>query len=430
MSQAAAKIAPAATATEADVARTDDAKAADGKVLNVTRSQGDLPLPMLLRKAAAEYNKPFNQLLTDFVKLGYGPGKLTIDEYFDYRLFDDAALAGADKRQFVGLTVMRALWDQVNFDRSWYGLLHDKLASTTLLAGYGFPVIPVEAIYATALTMPKPPCRLLATAEALRGFMHEPANYPMFGKPMDGLQSLGSMSIDSLDAATGTLTLVDGSKVALDTFIDDVTTHYAGGYLLQKRLSPHAEIRAICGDRLATVRLVTINAKTGPEILRTCWKIPAGANAADNFWRAGNLLGTLDVDSGRVVRVIRGAGMDQVSLEAHPDTGTQMVGFDMPMWAEAKALVLAGAGIFPSMGMIGWDIAITDAGPVIVEPNETPDHGLPQIADRRGMLDDRFRAFLAERKALQTSMQQNTRRLMQEETRRKTQKVAEGMTKG
>ncbi len=393
-------------------------------VLTVQRTQSDLSLPLLMRKVVADHGKSLNQLFTDFAKLGFGPGKLSVEEYFDLRLFDDAALAGADKRQFVGLDVMRQLWDQVNFDQTWYGIMNDKLASSTLLGSYGFPVIPIVAIYAPSLTLPVPPCRVLKTVDDLRDFLREPANYPMFGKPTDALQSLGSMSFDSYDPDTGILTAVDGSTVELEIFIADVATHYQKGYLFQKRLIPHAAIRNICGHRLATVRIVTINPKSGPEILRTAWKIPAGANAADNFWRAGNLLGEIDIDTGRIKRVVRGKGIDQVELHTHPDSGATLVDFELPMWSQAKTLALEGMKVFPKMGMIGWDIAITEAGPVIVEPNETPDHMLPQIADRRGMLDDRFRAYVAERKAEFVAMQQATRRQMRHEGRNKLQRVA------
>lgn len=63
--------------------------------------------------------------------------------------------------------------------------------------------------------------------------------------------------------------------------------------------------------------------------------------------------------------------------------------------------------VFKSFGMFCWDIAITDNGPVIVEP---PDHDLPPIADRCGLLDDRFQAFVEEHKAAFAAMQQATRR--------------------
>ena len=394
-----------------------------GSVLTVERTQSDLSLPILMRRVVSEYGKSFNQLIGDFARLGFGPGKLSVEEYFDLRLFDDAALNGADKRQFVGLDVMRQLWDQVNFDQTWYGIMNDKLASATLLGGYGFPVIPVLAIFAPALRLPAPPCLVLKTDDALRVFLREPTNYPLFGKPSNALQSLGSMSFNAYVAERDALVAVDGAEIALEAFVADVTTHYASGYLFQKRLMPHSAIRAICGNRLATVRIVTINPKSGPEILRAAWKIPAGANAADNFWRSGNLLGEIELENGRISRVVSGKGLNQQSHDVHPDSGTAMVGFELPMWAEAKALALDGMQVFTKMGMIGWDIAITEKGPVIVEPNETPDHMLPQIADRRGMMDDRFRSFVAERKAEFLSLQQATRRQMRDEGCTKLQRV-------
>ena len=60
--------------------------------------------------------------------------------------------------------------------------------------------------------------------------------------------------------------------------------------------------------------------RRGPKIIRACWKIPAGVNMADNYWRAGNLLAQIDMHSGRVLRVSSGAGLDVRCHDAHPDT--------------------------------------------------------------------------------------------------------------
>lgn len=430
MSQAAAKVVETDLQAKDDApTSTADAASDKGEVLTVQRADADLPLPMLMRKVAADYGKSFNQMLGEFVKLGYGPGKLTIEEYFTLRVFDDAALAGADKRDFVGLTAMRAIWEQLNYNQAWFGVILDKLASTALLGAYGFPVIPIEAIYSTSLDLPKPPCKVLRGADDLRAFLCDPANYPLFGKPTDSRQSLGSVSIDAFDAETGALTMVDGSKVALETMIADVTTHYASGYILQKRVLPHATIRAMCGPRLATVRIMTVNSKAGPEIIRAAWKIPAGANAADNFWRPGNMLGTIDIESGRITRVVRGSGIAQEQVEVHSDSGMRMIDFELPMWAEAKDLTLRAMKTFSSMGIIGWDVALTDAGPVIVEPNESPDYILPQLADRRGILDARMRALIAERKAEFAAIGKAAAKNLREEGRKRMASVSSSLGK-
>ena len=56
-----------------------------GSGLTVERTQTDLSLPVLMRRVVSEYGKSFNQLIGDFARLGFGPGKLSVEEYLDLR---------------------------------------------------------------------------------------------------------------------------------------------------------------------------------------------------------------------------------------------------------------------------------------------------------------------------------------------------------
>ncbi len=44
-------------------------------------------------------------------------------------------------------------------------------------------------------------------------------------------------------------------------------------------------------------------------------------------------------------------------------------GFALPHWSEAIDLAKAGQRCFPMLPTLGWDVALTDAGPRIVEAN-------------------------------------------------------------
>lgn len=344
-----------------------------------------------LQAIATDYGRPLQQVVMEIARLSFGPGKVSFDEYMALRLFDDAGLGGADKTAFAGLKAAQSLWLTANADPTWFGIVDHKLAITTLLAGYGLPTIPTAALFAPGRRYPA--VTTLGTADDLAEWLRR-ATYPLFGKAVSSNRSLGSASLVSFDADADVVTLLSGERVAVATFCAEVAAKFAEGYLLQPRVEPHPAAKVICGDRLACVRVMTINGAAGPEVLRAVWKIPAGDNVADNFWR-GNILCQIDLETGRVVRAITGTGLACRQVETHPDTGATLTGIEVPGWAGIIDTAVAGAAALPDVPLIGWDIAATTSGAVIVEPNNTPDLFMVQLADRRGILDARFKSFLA-----------------------------------
>jgi len=383
--------------------------------IDVAKPAQSLSLAGTLMQIAAETGTPYFHLIREFAGLAFGPGKLSFEEYVALRLFDRRMYEGADKKAFVGSNASPWIWLQANHRIEYFGLLDNKIAANALFAAYGFSTIPTVAVFSEQLG--KPASTLLHSAEELRAFLTRGEIYPLFGKPIDGLQSLGSASLDRYDAGRRCLVSASGREIPLDSFIADLRAHYADGYLFQKRVSPHAAVRAICGDRLATVRLLTIWVEGEPRLLRACWKIPGGSNAADNFWRPGNLLAQLDIDTGRIGRVVRGTGTGLEELTHHPDTGAPLVGTEVPNWRQLTETALEGARLLKHVALIGWDIAPVDEGALLVELNQTPDFLLPQLADRRGMLDSTFTAFLAERKRDAAAWKREKRQSMRQGSR-------------
>jgi len=364
----------------------------DTHVLDVAEAEKVLPLPLMLKTIAEKYNKPFQTTVGEIARATFGQGKLTSEEYFTLRLFDDAHIVG-DKAAFCGMAGMRKLWPMANFQQEWFGPITDKLAFDTLMTGYGLPAIKMRAYYFTE-GFRVPAQRMLRQRDDLKTFLTDPASYPFFSKPRASSLSLGSASATGYDAASGEIQLLGGKSVALDKFIDDIVTHFGSGYMFQERVKPHEEVRKICGDRLPTVRVYTINGENGPEVFRICWKIPAGKNVADNFWRKGNILAAVDYETGKVTRAIQGFALDQVEITHHPDTGAALVGATIPNFKAVVALSLEAARVFDSIRIIGWDIAPTDEGGVIVEGNYAPDFKLVEMAERRGIFDKQMADFL------------------------------------
>jgi putative polysaccharide biosynthesis protein len=375
-------------------ARVDNHEPQETPVFDVAKQKTAHSVDAALSKMVAASKTSPLKLMRDYVGLAFGPGKISFKDYNQLRLFDSAFWAGVDRRTVAGQRHVVAIHQAINYRLDWWGLLENKIASYSYLSTYGFPVIPVLAVYSENL---KTNGALVASnAQQLHRILTDEANYPMFGKPVEGLQSLGSIGLRRYLPPQKTIETQDGRLVPLDAFVDQLRTHYPTGYVLQKFLSPHAAIHALCGDRLATVRVVTLTTEAGPKVFRACWKIPAGANTADNYWRKGNLLAQIDIGQGKVLRVVSGSGLDLTQHDCHPDTKAPLIGFQIPHWQRMLDTVIEAARLMRHVPLIGWDVAALDEGPVIVEMNETPDFFLPQLADRRGILEPELMDFMAQ----------------------------------
>ena len=57
------------------------------------------------------------------------------------------------------------------------------------------------------------------------------------------------------------------------------------------------------------------------------------------------------------------------TFSVHPRTGLRFEGFQLPLWQDLCDLVIGSAKKFLPIQTIGWDVAVTSKGPVIVEAN-------------------------------------------------------------
>jgi hypothetical protein len=150
-------------------------------------------------------------------------------------------------------------------------------------------------------------------------------------------------------------------------------------YVVQQRLVAHGAIAALSGTpNLQTARIVTYVAATGEVVVGCCQlRIIAAGSLVDNFQGglAGNLIADIDRATGRVRGVFARAedGFGMVRVEVHPSTGARFAGFEIPFWEDACELVTCAARAMLPMRTIGWDVAITDHGAMLVEGNVTWD---------------------------------------------------------
>ncbi len=152
------------------------------------------------------------------------------------------------------------------------------------------------------------------------------------------------------------------------------SNHYSSDYLVQSLLQPHPELAAISGGPgLQCLRIVTyLDSQGDVHLLFARFKFVDRDNRVDNFHKGegGNLVADVDLDSGRVVKVVAKAPHETVvrSVAHHPGTGRELH-IVLPCWGEAVALVKAAARAFPTTRCLGWDVALTSEGAVLIEGN-------------------------------------------------------------
>jgi hypothetical protein len=144
-----------------------------------------------------------------------------------------------------------------------------------------------------------------------------------------------------------------------------------GAIVLQRKVGNHPAIKPLTSGALSTIRLVSCRTPSGDiDFLPPTVRMPTGRSIVDNFSR-GALAAPLELATGRIYgpAVQNDARLGIRKMEKHPDSGVELVGYELPMWNQAVELARRAHSAFPSLPFVGWDIAILEDHPVVVEGN-------------------------------------------------------------
>ena len=344
-----------------------------------------LSLPENVRSAVRAGSRDYIRRL---VKTVAGPGKLSVDEFFYYRLYDPVLPVSAITR-FVGKRTQLRLHIACN-DWQWHAACNDKLLCSTILTGAGLAIPETMAVYSEEGQFGI--YRPLRNQAELASFIANAASYPLFCKPVDGMYSVGVFRVDS--ASDEAVILGNGERRSAEEIARFMSSLSPKGYLLQKALEPAAAIVPFVGSALASIRFLVLLTDQGAVVESAAMKIPARNQVADNYWRAGNMLGAIDLETGRLMRVVTGTGAELKAIEPLFPDGRPLIGMAVPDFDAARSLCLRAASHFSGARTQSWDVALTANGPVLLEVNFGGDLNLHQLAHNRGILSDSFCGYL------------------------------------
>lgn len=149
-------------------------------------------------------------------------------------------------------------------------------------------------------------------------------------------------------------------------------------WLLQPRLRNGPEFADLVDSpdaALATVRVVTGRLlPEGPvEVVAGFMRFPLRASVVDNLC-AGGIGADYDPITG-ILGTARHLYGPTTLFTHHPTTGGAIAGRKIPRWEEIAALACRAHGLVPDIATLGWDVALTPDGPILIETN--PNWGVP-----------------------------------------------------
>ena len=226
-------------------------------------------------RAALASGRRATGIAAEVLALRRGPGKLTPQEYFYYRLWD-APQEGANKRRFVGKIAQHPMHVAAGA-REWFAASADKILFQSIMDGVGLRT--PELIAATQAGRFLPDAPIITDPVSLADRLRDSSIYPLFAKQVAGKYSLSVLSADGFDADTNEVLVLDGTRRK----VTDVASSLVGGsgFLIQRRLSPAPDLAARFGQRLWSARLLVLVTPSGPVIHRAVAKIATGTNPAD-----------------------------------------------------------------------------------------------------------------------------------------------------
>ena len=216
-------------------------------------------------------------------------------------------------------------------------------------------------------------------ADLVEGLLAKAESSSIFVKPADGIQGQGCFKIDSAESS------------CLGTLYKKIC---ATNHVFEETLVQHPLVSDIYPHSLNTLRIVTcMMDDERVELVSALMRLGANQSIVDNASNGGMFIG-VDLESGRLASYARQFFAFGGNMHTnHPDTGFRFDGFTVPHFQAALATVKTAAAYLPYR-LVGWDIAITEKGPVLMEGNHNAHILMSDMADGGYKRNAVFKSFL------------------------------------
>ena len=127
---------------------------------------------------------------------------------------------------------------------------------------------------------------------------------------------------------------------------------------------------------------MTLFGKDGKgHVVKAMLRAGVGDTVVDNYAMGGSIY-EVDVETGFVVSYGKSKAGELHII--HPQTDIVMLGYKIPNWNEVIEISKKAAEHLPQIGIIGWDVAISEDVVQLIEGNHNPDYELYEYIGSTG----------------------------------------------
>ncbi len=138
-------------------------------------------------------------------------------------------------------------------------------------------------------------------------------------------------------------------------------------YFVQEGVRQANEINVIYPRAINTQRIVTHFNSGKAQLLFSFMRMGYGGRMVDNVGEGGLVI-KVDPETGELGKVAISPNFEEYTC--HPDTQFRFEGYKIASWEQVKSFILDAAIKFRDIPYLGWDIAISESGPLIIEVNK------------------------------------------------------------
>ena len=166
----------------------------------------------------------------------------------------------------------------------------------------------------------------------------------------------------------------------------DLLKYFKGNFFIQEAIKQHPDIDKFYNLSTNTLRLYTIKEGNKFKLFYGIMRFGLNGNLVDN-WATGGVIVKVDIKTGMLKE--HGYMKPQYGgiVDEHISSKIKFKDFHVPFFDETVELVEKLHKYFNNIHSIGWDVAITPNGPVLIEGNDNWEITVMQILDNKGWND-------------------------------------------